>query len=64
MVAELDTAEAQDVIDEWADCMALEKIDTSPLGYLKAMVRRCQEGNFGSNLAKAMADARAKQLDE
>ena len=64
MVAELDAAEAQDVIDEWADCMALEKIDISPLGYLQAMVRRYREGNFGSNLAKAMADIRAKQLDE
>jgi len=64
MVAELDTAEAQDVIDEWADCMALEKIDTSPLGYLKAMVRRYQGVDFRSNQAKAMADARVKQLDE
>ena len=64
MVAELDAAEAQDVIDEWADCMALEKIDTSPLGYLQAMVRRYREGNFGSKLAKAMADIRAKQPDE
>jgi len=64
IVAELDPAEAQIVIDEWADCMALEKIDISPLGYLQAMVRRYREGNFGSNLAKAMADARAKQLDE
>jgi hypothetical protein len=34
MVAELDPAEAQTVIDEWAGCMALEKIDTSPLGVL------------------------------
>ena len=64
IVAELDPAEAQIVIDEWADCMALEKIDISPLGYLQAMVRRYREGNFGSNLAKAMADIRAKQLDE
>ena len=64
MVAKLDSAEAQIVIDEWADCMALEKIDISPLGYLQAMVRRYQEGNFRSNQAKAMADIRAKQLDE
>ena len=64
MVAGLDSVEAQIVIDEWAGCMALEKIDTSPLGYLQAMVRRYQEGNFRSNQAKAMADARAKQLDE
>jgi hypothetical protein len=64
MVAELDSAEAQDVIDEWADCMALEKIDISPLGYLQAMIRRYREGDFRSKLAKAMADIRAKQLDE
>ena len=64
MVAKLDPAEAQTVIDEWAGCMTLEKIDISPLGYLQAMVRRYREGNFGSNLAKAMADIRAKQLDE
>ena len=64
MVAELDAVEAQDVIDEWAGCMALEKIDISPLGYLQAMVRRYREGSYGSNLAKAMADARTKQLDE
>jgi hypothetical protein len=64
MVAELDAAEAQDVIDEWADCMALEKIEISPLGYLQTMVRRYQEGNFGSHLAKSMADIREKQLDE
>ena len=64
IVAELDPAEAQIVIDEWADCMALEKIDISPLGYLQAMVRRYQDGDSRSNLAKAMADARAKQLGE
>jgi len=64
MVAELDAAEAQAVIDEWADCMALEKIDISPLGYLQTMVRRYREGDFRSKLAKAMADIRAKQLDE
>jgi hypothetical protein len=64
IVAALDPAEAQDVIDEWADCMALEKIDISPLGYLQTMVRRYREGDFRSKLAKAMADIRAKQLDE
>jgi hypothetical protein len=64
MVAKLDPVEAQTVIDEWAACMALEKIETSPLGYLQAMVRRYQDGDFRSNQAKAMADVRAKQLDE
>jgi hypothetical protein len=64
IVGGLDPAEAQTLIDEWAGCMALEKIDTSPLGYLQAMVRRYRDGNFRSNLAKAIADIRAKQLDE
>ena len=64
IVGELDPAEAQMLIDEWAGAMAAESIDRSPLGYLQAMVRRYREGNFGSNLAKAMADIRAKQLDE
>lgn len=64
MVAKLDPAEAQTVIDEWADCLALEKIDISPLGYLQAMVRRYQDGDFRSNRAKTMVGIRAKQLDE
>ncbi|UCB55070.1 MAG: hypothetical protein JSW45_00575 [Thiotrichales bacterium] len=64
IVGELDRAEAQIVIDEWAGCMALEKIDTSLLGYLQAMTRRYQEGGFRMNLAEAIAVIRAKQLGE
>jgi hypothetical protein len=60
IVGELDPAEGQMVIDEWAGCMAAESIDRSPLGYLQAMVRRYREGNFGLAFAQDVADIRAK----
>ncbi len=64
IVGELDPAEAQMVIDEWAGCMAAELIDISPLGYLQAMVRRYREGNFGLAFADVVADRRAKPSDD
>ena len=64
IVAELDPAEAQMVIDEWAGCMAAELIAISPLGYLQAMVRRYREGNFELAFANAVADIRAKPPDD
>ncbi|MCP4767929.1 MAG: hypothetical protein GY875_16875 [Gammaproteobacteria bacterium] len=64
IVGELDPAEAQMVIDEWAGRMAAESIDRSPLGYLQAMVRRYQEGNFGLAFAQVVADARANPPDD
>ena len=64
IVAELDPAEGQIVIDEWAGCMATESIDISPIGYLQAMVRRYREGNFGLAFAKDVADIRAKPPDD
>ena len=64
IVGELDPAEGQIVIDEWAGCMAAELIDISPLGYLQAMVRRYREGNFGLAFAKDVADIRAKPPDD
>ncbi|MCP4878629.1 MAG: hypothetical protein GY896_24515 [Gammaproteobacteria bacterium] len=64
IVAELDPAEGQMVIDEWAGCMAAESIDRSPLGYLQAMVRRYREGNFGLAFANVVADIRAKPPDD
>ena len=64
IVAELDPGEGQMVIDEWAGCMAVELIDTSPLGYLQALVRRYREGNFGLAFAKDVADIRAKPPDD
>jgi len=64
IVAELDPAEGQIVIDEWAGCMAADSIDISPLGYLQAMARRYREGNFGLAFAKDVADIRAKPPDD
>jgi hypothetical protein len=64
IVGELDPAEAQMVIDEWAGAMAAESIDRSQLGYLQAMVRRYREGNFGLAFAKVVADLRAKPPDD
>jgi len=61
---ELNPAEAQVGIDEWAGCMAVELIDISPLEYLQTMVRRYRDGNFGMILAKDIADIRAKSLDD
>ena len=64
IVGELDPAEAQMVIDEWAGAIAAESIDRSPLGYLQAMVRRYREGNFGLTFAKVVADLRANPPDD
>ena len=63
IVAELDPAERQIVIDEWAGCMAAESIDISPLGYLQALVRRYRDDNFGLAFADVVADIRAKPPD-
>ena len=52
------------MIDEWAGCMAAELIDISPLGYLKAMVRRYQEGRLTLILARDVADIRSKPPEE
>ncbi|MCP4468069.1 MAG: hypothetical protein GY813_15155 [Halieaceae bacterium] len=64
IVGELDPAEGQMVIDEWAGAMAAESIDRSPLGYLQAMVRRYREGNFGLAFANAVAEVRANPPDD
>ena len=64
IVGELDPAEGQMVIDEWAGCMAVELIDTSPLGYLQALVRQYRDGTFGLVLAENVADIRAKPPDD
>ena len=64
IVGELDPAEGQMVIDEWAGAIAAESIDRSPLGYLQAMVRRYREGNFGLAFANAVAEVRANPPDD
>jgi hypothetical protein len=64
IVGELDPAEGQIVIDEWAGCMAAESIDISPLGYLQALARRYRDDNFGLAFANVVADIRAKPPDD
>jgi hypothetical protein len=64
IVGELDPAEGQIVIDEWAGCMAAESIDISPLGYLQALIRRYRDDNFGLVFANVVADIRAKPPDD
>ncbi len=64
IAARLSPAEAQIVIDEWAGCMAAELIDSSPLGYLEAMVRQYREGRFTLVLARDVADIRSKPPEE
>jgi len=63
-VAGLSPAEGQIVIDEWAGCMAAEFIETSPLGYLKAMVRRYQAGDLTLVFADDVAGVRARPPDD
>ena len=63
-MAELDPAEGQIVIDEWAGCMAAESIDISPLGYLQALVRRYRDDNFGLVFANVVAAVRARPPDD
>jgi hypothetical protein len=58
-VADLNLAEAQIVIDEWAGSMATGRIETSPLGYLQAMVSRFEVGDFRLQHADAVAEMRA-----
>jgi len=64
IVGGLDPVEAQIVIDEWAGCMAVELIDTSPLGYLQALVRQYRTDNLVLALAENVADLRAKPPDD
>lgn len=63
-VARLSPVEAQTVIDEWAGCMAVNLIETSPLGYLHAMVTRYDEGNFSLLFADDVADIRSRPHDD
>lgn len=64
IVAGLNPAETQIVIDEWAGCMAAEFIETSPLGYLQALVRRYQEDDLTLAFAVDVAGVRASTRDE
>ena len=62
-VAGLNPVAAQMVIDEWAGSMASELIETSPLGYLQAMVNRFEAGDFRLRFADAVAETRLTPPD-
>ncbi|MEN8180589.1 MAG: hypothetical protein ABFS39_18480 [Pseudomonadota bacterium] len=57
-VTRLSTAEAQIVIDEWAGIMATGRIESSPLGYLHALVSRLESGKFRLQYADEVAEMR------
>jgi hypothetical protein len=57
-VAELSRPLAQMVIDEWAGIIAAGTIRNSPLGYLRALVSRMQQGEFIPRYADRVAEAR------
>jgi hypothetical protein len=57
-VARLDGVAAQLVIDEWAGIMATGRIESSPLGYLHALVSRFESGEFRLYYADAVAEMR------
>ncbi len=60
-VARLDTPSAQMVIDEWAGIMASGHIDSSPLGYLHALVTRFEAGEFRLHYADDVAQRRKQE---
>lgn len=61
-VAGLDAAEAQMVVDEWAGIMASGRIETSPLGYLHALVSRLVSGEFRLQYADDVAAMRTSSM--
>ncbi|MDH5274171.1 MAG: helix-turn-helix domain-containing protein [Gammaproteobacteria bacterium] len=51
LVAVLDSADAQLVIDEWTGALAAGAVKRSPLGYLKTLAVRCQAGDMSPRYA-------------
>jgi hypothetical protein len=51
LVAELDQADAQLVVNEWAGALAAGVIQRSPLGYLKTLATRCRAGDMSVRYA-------------
>lgn len=51
LVAGLDHADAQLVIDEWTGALAAGAVKRSPLGYLKTLAVRCQAGDMSPRYA-------------
>lgn len=57
-VAELSRPLAQMVIDEWEGAIAAGAIRSSPLGYLRVLAKRMQQGEFTPKYADQIAQAR------
>ncbi|MDZ7751859.1 MAG: hypothetical protein U5S82_09390 [Gammaproteobacteria bacterium] len=51
LVGDLNSAEAQLVIDEWTGALAAGAVKRSPLGYLKTLAARCQDGDMSPRYA-------------
>ena len=64
VVAPLDPVMAQTVVDEWAGAIAAGSIERSLVGYLVALVARCQSGDFVPKLADGVAAERSGQLSK
>jgi len=59
MLAALQAPLNQQVLDEWAGIMAAGAIRVSPLGCLRALIKRAQAGSFTPERALRVAQARA-----
>ena len=51
LVAGLDSADAQLVIDEWVGALAAGAVKRLPLGYCKTLAVRCQAGDMSPRYA-------------
>ena len=58
MIGSLETPHDQPVLDEWAGIIAAGAIRASPLGCLRALIQRAQEGRFTPERALRVAQAR------
>jgi len=61
IVAQLNPTSAQMVIDEWAGNIAAGRIETSPLGFLYALVKRFESGQFRLQCAEMVAEVREQE---
>ena len=65
MLAALEAPRNQQVLDEWAGIIAAGAIRSSPLGCLRALIKRAHEGTFTPERALRVAQARkARQCAE
>ena len=61
IVAQLDPAAAQIVINEWAGNLAAGRIEKSPLGFLRALVKRFESGQFRVQCAEVVAEVKEQE---